>query len=315
MTVLACVVNISEGRDRAVLSALSDAAGGCLLDLHADVHHHRSVFTLGGPPDQVEPAVKALATAAVGLVDLRRHHQGVHPRIGALDVVPWVHLVPAPVRIRSIPVATAPDSSVNGPTTTLVDGSLEVSVDARDRFARWATDHLHLPVFLYGPERSLPEVRRRAWLTMPPDIGSPDPHPSAGAVAVGARPVLVAYNLWLADADLDGARRIAAALRSPHVRTLALRIGSAVQVSCNLIAPWRYGPAAAFDAVASRAGVTRAELVGLVPRAVLDAIPSERFTELDLSPERTIEARLEKAGLDGGRFGAGPSGRPRRSGS
>jgi glutamate formiminotransferase len=115
---------------------------------------------------------------------------------------------------------------------------------------------------------------------------------------VGARPLLVAYNLWLAAPDLVEARAVAAALRSPDVRALGLPVGNQVQVSCNLIAPSRFGPAAAFDAVSSRTTVSRAELVGLLPTAVLEATPSRRWTELDLDPSRTIEARLERAGLN-----------------
>jgi hypothetical protein len=91
-------------------------------------------------------------------------------------------------------------------------------------------------------------------------------------------------------------------LRGPALRTLGLVVGHATQVSCNLIAPGRVGPEAVFDAVASRASVARAELVGLVPRSVLQAIPAPRWEELGLDDRATIEARLEEAGLDGGRF-------------
>jgi glutamate formiminotransferase/glutamate formiminotransferase/formiminotetrahydrofolate cyclodeaminase len=175
---------------------------------------------------------------------------------------------------------------------------------ARDSFAIWAGATLELPCFLYGPERSLPEVRRQAWDTLMPDHGPGIPHRTAGAAAVGARPVLVAYNLWLAEPDLPAARAIAGALRSPQVRALALQVGDHIQVSCNLIDPWAFGPEAAFDAVASRAGVARAELVGLAPAGVLAGAPRHRWPELDLDPSTTIEARLEQAGLDGGRFAA-----------
>jgi glutamate formiminotransferase/glutamate formiminotransferase/formiminotetrahydrofolate cyclodeaminase len=184
----------------------------------------------------------------------------------------------------------------------VADGTLQSAVEARDRFAAWAAGALALPCFLYGPERSLPDIRRRAWRTLAPDAGPDQPHPTAGAVAVGARPILIAYNLWLAETDLRRAREIAAALRSPVVRTLALSVGDAVQVSCNLIAPWSFGPEAAFDAVASRTGVARAELVGLAPAAVVERVPRHRWRELDLDPASTIEARLERAGLNGGRF-------------
>ena len=117
--------------------------------------------------------------------------------------------------------------------------------------------------------------------------------------------MLVAYNLWLVTPDLGAARRVAAALRGPQLRCLGLAVGDAVQVSCNLIAPLALGPAAVFDAVARHLPIARAELVGLVPAAVLEGIPQARWPELGLSLETTIEARLEQAGLDGGRFGSG----------
>jgi glutamate formiminotransferase len=276
-----CVVNISEGRDSVVLAALGRAAGSCLLDVHSDGDHHRSVLTLGGPRPALDEAVRAVARATVAAVDLRGH-AGVHPRFGSLDVVPWVSL-------RGWPVG-------NGP--------IQSAIVARDSFASWAGPALGLPCFLYGPERSLPEVRRHAWHTLPPDHGPTVPHPTAGAAAVGARSVLVAYNVWLAEADMATAGVIARDLRGPHLRTLALQVGDAVQVSCNLTDPWLVGPEAVFDAVASRAGVARAELVGLAPRAVLEGVSRHRWRELDLDPSSTIEARREAAGLDGGRFGA-----------
>ncbi|MFI5041457.1 MAG: hypothetical protein ACHQNA_06360, partial [Acidimicrobiales bacterium] len=196
-----------------------------------------------------------------------------HPRFGVLDVVPWVDLDDpgAPATARSLAI--------------------------RDRFAAWVGAELALPAFVYGPERPLPDVRRTAWRSLPPDAGPPAPHPSAGAVAVGARGVLIAYNLWLATADGGQARRIAAAVRRPGLRTLGLVVGDRAQVSCNLVDPLHLGPAQAYDVIrdeAAKSGttVTGAELVGLVPEAVLAAITPRRWSELDLGPERTIEARL-----------------------
>jgi glutamate formiminotransferase / 5-formyltetrahydrofolate cyclo-ligase len=280
---LECVVNVSEGRDKKVISEMARVAGPGLLDVHSDAHHHRSVLTLAGPKDVVTESARAVATAAA-TIDLPGH-SGVHPRFGALDVVPFVDLVREPHHGGRV-----------------ADGCLGRAVEARDAFARWAARHLGLPCFLYGPERTLPQVRRRAWSSLRPDMGPSGPHPSAGAVAVGARPVLVAYNLWLAGNDLAHGRRLAASIRSPHVRALGLAVGARVQVSCNLIAPWRVGPGAVFDAVASQAAVEQSELVGLVPLSVLEAEPQHRWGELGLSPSATIEARLEQAGLNGGRF-------------
>jgi len=278
-----CVVNVSEGRDPAVLAALAEAAGAPLLDRHHDVHHNRSVWTLAGPLAAVQGAARRLVTEAVRRLDLR-HHVGVHPRLGTVDVVPWVALAVRRGR--------------------LVDGDIDEAVRARDAFAAWASGELALPCFLYGPERSLPDVRRRAWIDLAPDTGPATAHPTAGAACVGARPLLVAYNLWLVEPDLALARRVASEIRSPTLRTLGLAVGDRVQVSCNLVDPLRVGPADAFDAVTARTAVARAELVGLVPAAVLDAVDPARWPSLDLRPEGAIEARLQETGLDGGRFAA-----------
>lgn len=265
---LECVLNVSEGRDERVLADLAAAAGHDLLDVHTDADHHRSVLTLVG-----ERAPRAVAQVAVDRLDLRRH-EGAHPRIGVVDVVPFVPL----------------------------DGDdLTAAVGARDRFAAWAADELEVPCFLYGPERSLPDVRRRAFDDLAPDVGPARPHPTAGAIAVGARPVLVAYNVWLADPDLALARSIAADLRGPAVRALGLQVGGEVQVSTNLLDPWTVGPAHVHDRVAAVAPVARAELVGLVPSAVLADIDPSRWDELDLAPSRTIEARLDAGRRDGPR--------------
>ena len=243
---LECVVNVSEGRDTPALHAVTAAAGAELLDLHRDVHHNRAVLTLAGAG--VEAAARRVARAAVEHLDLRTH-TGVHPRIGVLDVVPFV-----PLDRR--------------PSTT--------AITARDDFASWAGDTLGLPCFLYGPERSLPAVRRGAFRDLSPDTGPEQPHPTAGASAVGARMPLVAFNLWLRDATIDEARRLAAAVRGEHVRALGLAVGDHVQVSMNLLAPLEVGPAAVYDAISSDRAppIARAELVGSCPRAVLEATPA-----------------------------------------
>ena len=263
--VLECVANVSEGRDAGVLRALASAAGDSLLDVHSDAHHHRSVFTLAGDPSAVEADVRALAADAVARLDLR-HHTGAHPRLGVVDVVPFVPLE----------------------GSTLAD-----AVAARDRFLAWAGTELALPGFAYGPERTLPDVRRRAFVDLAPDAGPPEPHETAGAVCVGAREVLVAYNVWLADgADAALAREVARAVRGRAVRALGLDVGGRAQVSMNLVDPTAVGPAEAYDAVAALADVAGAELVGLLPAAVLDRVPVARWPELDLGRSRTIESRL-----------------------
>jgi glutamate formiminotransferase / 5-formyltetrahydrofolate cyclo-ligase len=272
---LECVVNISEGCDQETIAALASAAGLCLLDVHSDCDHHRSVFTLAGNDDAVQAAVRSLARSAVGRLDLG-HHVGAHPRIGVLDVVPWVALEGWPLR----------DAEGHA--------GARRARSSRDEFANWASAELRLPVFLYGPERSLPELRRSAWVSLPPDVGPRAPHPTAGAVAVGYRPLMVAYNLWLSRTDLVKAKAMAAALRSPFVRALAFALGDHVQVSCNLLRPLIVGPAEIWERVAAVAAISRAELVGLVPQAVLAKIPPARWEELDLGTERTLEAQMSK---------------------
>lgn len=283
-----CVANISEGRDHVVIDAVCRVGGDRVLDVHTDAEHHRTVLTLGGPLADVEDAARAIATEAIARIDLSCH-RGVHPRLGAVDVVPFVPL----------------SGTAATPPPTLLDAA----VNARDAFARWASAALGVPCFLYGPERSLPEVRRDAFGALSPDTGPPAPHPTAGATAVGARPVLVAYNVWIAEvpgrpvstSTVEVARELAATLRGPGVRTLGLAVATGAQVSCNLTDPTRVTPAAIYDAVASGAArrgstILRAELVGLLPSAVLDAVPRHRWAELGLRAEDTIESRLELRG-------------------
>lgn len=242
---------MSEGRNDRVLGALVDAAGDELLDVHVDADHHRSVFTLTG-----EQAPRRITEVAVALIDLRRHH-GVHPRLGAVDVVPFVPLAGA---------------------------TIDDAIAARDRFVAWSP----VPCVVYGPGGStLPELRRGARHRV---LG----HPTAGAIAVGARPVLVAYNVLLATGDLAAARRIAREVRSPAVRALGFATGAGAQVSMNLVDPATTGVAEAYDAVAARVEVAGAELVGLVPRWVLDAVPPQRWAGLGLSEDSTIERRIAR---------------------
>jgi glutamate formiminotransferase len=276
-----CVINVSEGRDAKVIDALAAVGGDLLLDVHTDADHHRSVLTLGGPLGEVEDATRAVAVAAVAALDLRRH-VGVHPRLGVLDVVPFV------------PLAAADSGSAWSQATA-----------ARDRFAAWAGEALDLPCFLYGPERTLPDIRRQAFSSLAPDTGPPAPHPTAGASAVGVRLPLVAYNVWIeaqGDTDpstaLSAAREVAAQLRGPAVRSLGLAVIGGAQVSCNLLDPVAQPIADLYDRVvlgvtSARCRVVRAELVGLVPDAALRAVPRPRWQELDLGEERTIESRME----------------------
>ncbi len=241
-----------------------------MLDRHSDCDHHRSVFTLAG-----ETAVRDLTRACVERLDIAEH-QGAHPRLGVVDVVPFVPLA----------------------GSTMGDARR-----ARDDYARWVSSTFEIPVFVYGPadsnERQLPDIRRSAFRGLAPDFGPSSPHPTAGAICVGMRDVLVAYNVWLNDdVSFDVARAIARDVRGDGVRTLALRVGSRVQISTNLVEPRRVGPMEAFDRIRTSAEIhgaraTHGELVGLLPAEVLERIPAPRWSELDVDESRTIEVRLE----------------------
>jgi glutamate formiminotransferase / 5-formyltetrahydrofolate cyclo-ligase len=279
--VLECVPNVSEGRDLDVIRALVDAGGASLLDIHSDADHHRSVLTLAGPSDgAMEAQVREVARAVARSVDLDGH-QGVHPRFGALDVVPFVALTGA----------TSADAA-----------------DAARRFAEWIVAELAVPVFLYGdadPEaRTLPDARHDAFRDRPPDLGPTSPHPRLGAVAIGARPVMIAVNCVLDTDDVAGARRIAGQLRErdgglPGVRALGLLLASVsrAQVSMNLVALERTGLQPACEAVRDRAlaagrRVTAVELVGLLPAAELERCDLEFREWAQIGEDQTIEARL-----------------------
>ncbi|MSO60170.1 MAG: hypothetical protein EXQ63_07580 [Ilumatobacteraceae bacterium] len=256
---LECVVNVSQGSDRTLVEALASRVSRDLLDLHSDPDHNRSVFTLVG-----ELAPRVLARAAVSKINLP-DHTGVHPRLGVVDVVPFVPLA----------------------ESTMAD-----ALRARNEFAAWAVDTLHVPCFFYGPERSLPYVRKHAFGSLMPDVGTSTPHPTAGAICVGARPILVAYNIWLAHTTLTQAHAIVALVRSDSVRALALQAGQFTQISMNLIDINVTGPADVYNFVASHATIERAELVGLATAQTLAPIARTDWSQLDLGVEKTIEWRI-----------------------
>jgi glutamate formiminotransferase len=269
LTELLAVPNVSEGRDAAVLDALGAAfasGGARVLDRHADPDHHRSVFTLAGPPGSLAAALVAGARAAVERIDLTRH-DGVHPRVGAIDVAPVVYL----------------DDATRG-------AACAEALLLADRLGH----ELELPVFLYGAlagGRTRAELRRGgpaalarrlAAGELAPDAGPPRLHPTAGAVLVAARPPLLAFNLEVA-ATLDEARAIAARIREggeeglPGVRAIGLELarGGVVQVSTNVEDHRAVTAAAVVEAVRRHAPVTGAELVGLAPSAAFAGFPAD----------------------------------------
>ncbi len=285
------MVNVSEGRDRAVIAAIVAAGGDAVLDVHADFDHHRSVITLAGVMERVEAAARHVVATAVARIDLAGH-EGVHPRFGAADVVPVVPLHPGEAAWKS-------------------------AFEARDRLARWIGTELSVPCFLYGPERTLPQVRRAAFHGLAPDTGPGTPHPTAGATAVGVRRPLIAYNLWLEATNGPGdpgqpggsgtdvvrvAREVAARVRGPGVRALGLAVLGGAQVSCNLVVPSGPEMERLYDEVAGASStqgcrLTRAEVVGLIPGSTLADIPRQRRSELGVGEGLTIEARWENPGL------------------
>jgi glutamate formiminotransferase len=262
-----CVPNVSEGRDAQTIEACRHAildAGVCLAHATSDPDHHRSVFTFFGSAERVLEAAVALAAVAVARIDLRAH-RGAHPRIGALDVLPVVPF---------------------GSATIEDAGSLARACATRI----WNV--LGVPSFLYGAaapglRRSLPEVRAGEFEGLAARSGAFDagdrPHPSAGAIAVGARTPLVAFNIELATHDLALGNAIARCLRERGggligLRVIALVRGTGcVQISCNLTdaaATPLHRVTALVRGMATQAGtsVTRTELIGLVPRAAVSSV-------------------------------------------
>jgi glutamate formiminotransferase / 5-formyltetrahydrofolate cyclo-ligase len=281
--VLLSVPNVSEGRDAAVLDAIGTAFGSAarLLDRHADPDHHRAVFTLAAEPGELADALLAGAAAAVERIDLARH-AGLHPHVGAIDVIPVVW-------------------RTNNERGDAVAQALVVG----DRLG----DELGLPVFLYGAlagGRTRAELRRggpealaeRMAAGLRPDFGPARMHPTAGAVLVAARAPLVAFNLELAPpATLADARAIAAAIREggseglPGLRAIGLTLAAradVAQVSCNVEDHEALPLAALLEAVERHAPVAEAELVGLAPAAALAGWPDR----VPIRNRATIEERL-----------------------
>ncbi len=281
MPLVECVPNFSEGRSVETLDALRQAMtsvpGVRVLDVEADASHHRSVFTLVAPPDAAAEAAFRAVRLAAERIDLRRH-KGEHPRMGAADVVPFVPL--------------------EGVT---MDDCVALARKLGERIG----GELGIPVFLYEhaatrPERrNLADVRKGEFEGLreligsdpahAPDFGPAKLHPSAGAVAVGARPFLVAYNVYLKTGDQAVAKAIAKKIREASggltaVKALGMLVGGEAQVSINLVDIDKTPPHVAFEAVAvaaREAGTEAAwsEIVGMVPERCLHAA-TERALKL-----------------------------------
>ena len=297
--IVECVPNVSEGRDRAkvgqLAAAVAETPAAALLDIHSDADHNRSVITFAGRPRAVLEAAVRLAGRAAELIDLNHHH-GAHPRIGALDVLPFV-----PYR-----------------GLTLADCAELAAAAGEEIWTRHA-----VPVYLYEaaarrPERvNLAAVRRGQFeqlrelaLTDPerrPDIGGPALHPTGGAVAAGARKVLIAYNILLDTPDVTLARRIARQVRASSgglagVKAMGVALASrnTAQVSMNLTDYEVTPPHVVFDAVrraaeAAGAGVRASELVGLIPRKAIELAGETDLRWENLTPNSILENRIEQA--------------------
>jgi len=293
--VIETVPNVSEGRRPEVIaemiSAVRSVSGIALLDHSADPSHNRSVFTMVGEAGSITAALLQLVESAVRHIDLRTH-RGVHPRLGAVDVIPLVPL----------------------------DGAtMSECVELSRTVGRSIAEAFGLPVYLYGESavhpdrRRLEQIRRGQFeglahkMRQPgwqPDFGPSAPHPTAGAAVVGARHPLIAYNVNLESNDSAAARQIAAAVREssgglPCVKALGLWLDDRhmAQVSMNLTDYTQTSVQAAFDAVEREAAargvrVRDSELIGLVPRAALQGTTPQRLKLTGFSRRRILEEQI-----------------------
>ena len=283
---LESVPNFSEGRDRATIDAIGEALGrhARVLDVHADPDHNRSVFTVVGGDGELVEALVAAIVVARGRIDLRRH-EGAHPRVGAADIVPIVPIVPGDM-----------------------DRARAAALELGSRLGV-----LGLPVFIYAPPERGPAFYRRGGAgelqrridsgELTPDFGPATLDPSTGAVIVGARSPLIAFNVNL-HGSLETAREIAAVVREsgggfPGVRALGLDLPGVglVQVSMN-VEDWQAAPLHAIVAAirdeARRRGaeVAGSELVGLIPAGAAVAAAGSALGLEGLEPDRVLELRL-----------------------
>jgi glutamate formiminotransferase/glutamate formiminotransferase/formiminotetrahydrofolate cyclodeaminase len=309
--IVECVPNFCEGRNSATIQALTAAVesipGVRLLDRTSDPDHHRSVLTFAGDPDAVLEAAFQAVRIATKLIDLR-NHTGVHPRIGATDVVPFV-----PIQ----------------------DSTMEDCVQLAHRLGERVGAELLIPVFLYEqaarhPDRTKLETIRQGGLSglgarmatdrnWHPDFGPPHLHDTAGAIVIGARQPLIAFNVNLNTADLNIAKTIARTIRHskgglPCVKAIGVALASRgiVQVSMNLTDYRITSMAAAFRAVQTEAAkvgveIVESELIGLVPQAALDQAASSLLQIGHFDPTQILETRLTSARSAEPDHGTGPT--------
>jgi len=286
-----CVANFSEGRDtatvRAIEGAIASSPGSLVLRSEMDTDHNRSVITFVAPPDAISEAALRGIAVAVERIDLR-NHRGVHPRMGAADVVPFVPLEGA----------------------TLADC---VAIARRTGDEVWK--RFKVPVYFYeaaaaSPDRRQLENCRRGGFENPnvaPDLGGPALHPSAGACIIGARKILIAFNINLATGDVAIARAIARKIRAstggmPFVKALGLPLArrGLAQVSMNLTDFEQTPLHVVFDAVAREAaalgvGIAGSEIIGLVPKKALEDAAAHYLKCENFESGLVLENRLQRA--------------------
>lgn len=289
-----CIPNISDGRRPEVIDAVAAAVraiGGVrLLHVQSDRSHNRTVITFAGEPDAVADAALALVRRAVELIDLRTH-QGEHPRIGAVDVIPFVPLGQTTMedcRVLARRVGQMVWSETRVPVYFYAE-------------AATAPHRVRLPDIRKGEFEGLTEKMQQAeWA---PDVGDPHPHPSAGAVAIGARQPLIAYNINLQTDDLKVARSVARAIRESsgglmHVQAMGVTAASGLaQVSINLLDTSRTPMGQVFDLVRAEAerfgvGIAESEIVGLVPLDTLLDVARAYLRLRDFDRAQVLEVRL-----------------------
>ena len=299
--IIECVPNVSEGRNTGIIdmltSTVQNTKGVALLDLHQDPDHNRSVLTYAGEPEALAHAAFDLAENVLAHIDMNSHG-GVHPRIGALDVMPFIPLI----------------------GTTMRD-CIELAKKVGARIG----SELQIPVFLYEeacliPQRRQLEIIRRGGLNglasrmqsdqfWIPDYGPRQPHARVGACVVGARQLLIAYNVVLESNKLAIAQQIAEKIRSsggglPSLKAIGVDLQSRglVQVSMNLTNHHETSISMAFEAIMRKArehevAIVESEIVGLVPKEALDSIDVSLLKLKTWNPDQVIETRLTQVGL------------------
>jgi glutamate formiminotransferase len=294
-----CVPNFSEGRNPARIDALAAAMSGVpgawVLDCHRDPDHNRSVITVAGEPEAVAEASLSGVGAASELIDLNQH-QGAHPRIGAADVLPFV-----PIQGVELEDCAALAHQTGHRIWEKYQIPVYFYEAAALRPERAALEHVRKGQF-EGLREAAPRDPDRA-----PDVGGPELHPTAGAIAVGARRFLIAYNVDLDTPDAAIAAEIARAVRAssgglPAVKAMGIALPSRgiSQVSMNLTDYRQTSLQQAYEAVRREAGqrgcaIAGSEIVGLVPQQALDT-SAEFFPSLSqFSPEQVLENRLAAA--------------------